>query len=301
MLIEEHAAAVVVWAPAKLNLFLEVSAKRPDGYHDIATLMVAVNLYDTLEIKEDAALDVRLQCDHPDLSTGPDNLVCRAANLLRERTGCRRGARLQLVKRIPIAAGLAGGSTDAAAALAGLNTLWQLGLTPTDLAALGAELGSDIPFFFSGGAAWCTGRGEQVSPVSLGKPLWFVLVCPPLGLATADVYRGVDLPDSPRSGDAIRQAVSSGDVEEIGRQMHNRLQSPAERLCPQIAAVQARLQAPFTQGLQPLAVQMSGSGTSVFALCRNQSEARHLVRSLRQRSEEGMIARVFLVRSCVGA
>src|SRR5262249_39972994 len=146
MLNERHADAVVVWAPAKVNLYLEVLGERPDGYHEVATLMVAVSLYDTLEIKEDASADVRLRCDHPTLSTGPDNLVCRAAALLRQRTGWQRGAELRLVKRIPLAAGLAGGSTDAAAALAGLNRLWKLGLARPELAALGAELGSDVAF-----------------------------------------------------------------------------------------------------------------------------------------------------------
>src|SRR5438094_7646909 len=144
---ERHADAVVVWAPAKVNLFLEVLAKRTDGYHEIATLMVAVSLYDTLEFKEDTSGEIRLRCDHPDLTPGPANLVWRAATLLQQHTGCHRGAQIRLVKRIPLAAGLAGGSTDAAATLAGLNRLWQLGQSSAELADLGAELGSDIPFF----------------------------------------------------------------------------------------------------------------------------------------------------------
>jgi 4-diphosphocytidyl-2-C-methyl-D-erythritol kinase len=183
MLSERCADAVVVWAPAKVNLFLEVLAKRADGYHEIATLLVAVSLYDTLEFKEEASGDVQLLSNHPNLSTGPDNLVCRAADLLRQRRGVRRGARIRLTKRIPLAAGLAGGSSDAAATLAGLNRLWGLGLADGELAALGADLGSDVPFFFSAPAAWCTGRGEQVTPLPLGRPLDFVLACPPAGPA----------------------------------------------------------------------------------------------------------------------
>src|SRR6202035_5477736 len=103
--------------------------KRADGYHDIATLMVAVSLYDTLEFKEEASGSILLHCEHPAVPPGPDNLVCKAAALLRRHTGCQRGARVRLTKRIPLAAGLAGGSTDAAAALAGLNRLWRLGLS----------------------------------------------------------------------------------------------------------------------------------------------------------------------------
>src|SRR5438105_819423 len=114
---ERHADAVVVWAPAKVNLFLEVLAKRPDGYHEIATLMVAVNLLDKLEFKEDISGEIQLRCSVAELTTGPENLVVRAAELLRRHTGCARGAHIELTKRIPLAAGLAGGSTDAAAAL----------------------------------------------------------------------------------------------------------------------------------------------------------------------------------------
>src|SRR6266545_3106477 len=141
MISERHGGAVFVWAPAKVNLYLEVLGKRPDGYHEIATLMAAVSLYDTLEFREEASGQVVVTCDHPTLSTGPDNLVCRAAALLRQHRPGPAGARIRLRKRIPLAAGLAGGSTDAAAALAGLNRLWRLGLTPPDLAALGAQLG----------------------------------------------------------------------------------------------------------------------------------------------------------------
>src|SRR5215813_1105776 len=113
MLSERRADAVILWAPAKVNLFLEVLAKRADGYHEIATLMVAVSLYDTLEFKEEGSGQIQLDCDQPSLSTGSDNLICRAAELLRRRTGCGQGAHIRLVKRIPLAAGLAGGSTDA--------------------------------------------------------------------------------------------------------------------------------------------------------------------------------------------
>src|SRR6266567_3977366 len=178
MLSERQGDGLWIRTPAKVNLFLEVLGKRPDSYHEIATLMVAVSLFDTLRLAPDAGGDVILRCHHSQLPTGPENLVYRAARLLRERTGCMRGAVIELVKRIPLAAGLAGGSSDAAATLFGLNQLWRLGLTPSELAALGAELGSDIPFFFALPAAWCTGRGEVVEKVALREPLWFVLACP---------------------------------------------------------------------------------------------------------------------------
>jgi 4-diphosphocytidyl-2-C-methyl-D-erythritol kinase len=293
MLIEQYADRVTVRAPAKVNLFLEVLAKRADGYHEIATLMVAVTLHDTLVFKEETSGNVLLQCNRPDLSTGPENLVCRAALLLRQRSGCTHGASIDLQKSIPLAAGLAGGSSDAAAALAGLNRLWRLGLTTPELVELSAELGSDVAFFFSTPAAWCTGRGEQVTPLPLGKPLTFVLVCPPVGLATADVYRQVTIPDQPETGAAIRRAVVRGEVEEIGRRLHNRLQFAAERICPQVAHYWEVL-----QGLGPAGQAMSGSGSALFALCRSQAEARRIARALSYGSEEERSPKVYLVRSC---
>jgi 4-diphosphocytidyl-2-C-methyl-D-erythritol kinase len=291
MPVQRFATDVVVWAPAKVNLFLEVLAKRADGYHEIATLLVAVRLFDKLVFAESPQGELRLHCNRPDLSTGPDNLVIRAAGLLQRHTGCRRGAAIRLVKRIPLAAGLAGGSTDAAATLAGLNQLWGLGLAIPELAELGAKLGSDVPFFFAGPAAWCTGRGEKVESVGLGKPLFFVLVCPPRGLSTAEVYRNIAVPDAPETGETIRRALAGGDVQEVGRLLHNRLQPAAEKLYPAVAAWQARL-----EQLKPAGVRMSGSGSSLFALCRNRAEARRIAQVLRHGSEER--PRIYLVRSC---
>jgi 4-diphosphocytidyl-2-C-methyl-D-erythritol kinase len=294
MLSERRADAVILWAPAKVNLFLEVLAKRADGYHEIATLLVAVSLYDILEFKEDPSGDIRLLSDHPTLSTGPDNLVRRAAELLRQHTGCQRGAAIRLSKRIPMAAGLAGGSTDAAATLAGLNRLWRLELAARDLASLGAEFGSDVPFFFRAPAAWCTGRGEQVAALELAIPLWFVVVCPNAGLATADVYRGVTVPQQPQGGVDIRRALAEGNIEAIGRAMHNRLEPVADQLCPAVAEWRARL-----ERLGPAGQRMSGSGSSVFALCRNQAEALRIARGIRHGLDEGVNVQVYLVRSCI--
>jgi len=290
MHLQRWAGTVVAWAPAKINLFLEILGKRADGYHELATLMVAVRLFDTLTFKEDAS-ELQLRCHHPGLSTGPDNLIVKAARLLQQLTGCNRGARIRLVKRIPMEAGLAGGSTDAAATLAGLNLLWQLGLTTQDLEGLAGRLGSDVPFFLHTPAAWCTGRGEIVQPAPLGKPLDLVLVCPKAGLATAAVYKQVWVPDKPVDGSALRAALARGDVETLGRLLHNRLQAPAESLCPDVARWRQRL-----ESLQPAGQLMSGSGSSLFALCRDRGEAQRLAQALTHGSEED--ANVFVVRSC---
>jgi 4-diphosphocytidyl-2-C-methyl-D-erythritol kinase len=281
---------IVVRAPAKMNLFLEILSKRTDGYHEIATLMAAIHLMDTLFFKEEP--DLTLTCNRTDLSTGPDNLIVRAAQLLKERTGCTKGASIRLVKRIPMAAGLAGGSTDAAATLAGLNDLWKLGLTNETLAELGGQLGSDIPFFFHTPAAWCTGRGEIVTPVKLGRPLDLVLLCPSFGCATAEVYRNVTVPATVQSGTDLRRAVENGAIEELGRLLFNRLQPAAEKVAPGLRKYENRL-AQF----KPAGQLMSGSGSSLFALCRDRAEAERIANELRQGEDKDSFT-VFLVRSC---
>jgi len=283
---------VVAWAPAKVNLFLEVLGKRPDGYHDIATLMLAVRWYDTLIFKEESAGHLALTCNRPDLSIGPDNLVVRAARLLQTTSGCRQGAAIRLVKRIPLAAGLGGGSSDAAATLVGLNSLWRLGLAKQELQTMAAELGSDVPFFLDGPAAWCTGRGDKVEPLPLGRALDLVMVCPAFGLSTAAVYQQVDVPAAPLSGAGIREAVARGDVAAIGYGLHNRLQAAAERCDSRIATWLARL-----AELGPAGHLMSGSGSSLFALAHDCRQAEAWVAQLQcSPDREEFQARV--IRSC---
>jgi 4-diphosphocytidyl-2-C-methyl-D-erythritol kinase len=294
---------LTVRAPAKVNLFLEVLGKRPDGYHDLATLMVAVSLFDTLEFKEDSDSTIRLDLapateepgteDRPPLSPGPDNLVWRAADLLKRHTRHPAGCRIRLTKRIPLAAGLAGGSSDAAATLLGLNRLWRLNLGHAELTTLAAELGSDVAFFLGGDAAWCTGRGEIVSPLQPTKPLWLVLVCPPMGLSTARVFQALTPPARPVDGSALRQAVVDGDIEGIGRGLFNRLQAVAEELCPVLAELRTRLATLGGTGRL-----MSGSGTTYFVLCRDADEAHRIAREGNQLSREKMVSRVHVVRSC---
>lgn len=290
MRMEQRANDLMVWAPAKVNLFLEVLGKRTDGYHEIATLMVAVRLYDTLIFRKESSGGVTLSCSRPDLSTGPENLILRAANLLRQRTGSARSAAIHLVKRIPLAGGLAGGSTDAAATLTALNQLWQLGLAHQELVELSAELGSDVAFFLTPSAAWCTGRGEQVEQLPLSRKLWFVLLCPPLESSTAAVYRQVQVPAQPLSGEAIRAAVRQGDIEQIGRLLHNRLQEAAERISPSLAEYRELL-----ARCQPAGQLLSGSGSTLFALCRGPHEAQRIAQHLRSAAGD---AQVYLVQSC---
>lgn len=279
----------VAAAPAKVNLFLEVVGKRADGYHDVETLLVPVDLFDTLEVRSVPGDSFTLECDPLGLPTGPTNLVAVAAALLECHTGRRFGIDVKLVKRIPHEAGLGGGSSDAAAMLLALNHLFDLGMTLEELAALGGGIGSDVPAFLTGPAAWGTGRGEVVTSASVGGVLHLVLVKPPLGLGTANVYRHVSVPADPLSGDALRAAVAAGDAERIAPLMHNRLQDAAFAAAPAVARLHARL-----AECGPLAAMVSGSGSCVFALCRGRADAVRVAGSV------AGSGRVFVVRAGSG-
>lgn len=287
MYVHRSGSGWVVQAPAKLNLFLEVCGKRDDGYHEIETLVYPIDLFDTLFFKEDSSGQIRLGCERGSGSWGPldrglcavpagsDNLVVRAIELLRERAGVRRGAVLRLVKRIPSAAGLGGGSSDAAAALMVANVGWKLGWSLARLRELGGELGSDVPSFFAQGPAICRGRGEDVQPVARLGTLHFVVVRPPAGLSTAAVYRVCHVPEAPRALSPLLDALRRGDWAAAGRTMFNRLEAAAERLSPWIG----RLREAFAR-TDCLGAQMSGSGTCYFGLCRHARHARHVARRL---------------------
>ncbi|MGL5096908.1 MAG: 4-(cytidine 5'-diphospho)-2-C-methyl-D-erythritol kinase, partial [Planctomycetia bacterium] len=169
---------LTVFAPAKVNLHLEVLGKRRDGYHELETLFLAVSLFDELEFHPAPPGVTTLECDVPHLGTGRENLVVRAVELVRRETGRNDGVRLVLTKRIPLQAGLGGGSSDAAAAIAGLDRWWKLGWSKERQASLGAELGSDVSFFFYSPAAVGRGRGEKLTPIVPGAELPIVVVCP---------------------------------------------------------------------------------------------------------------------------
>src|SRR5262249_26861397 len=156
-----------------------------------------------------------------------------------------------------------------------------------------AEIGSDVPFFFGAPAAWCTGRGEIVTPLRLGQTLDLVLICPPEALSTAAVYAALTVPDKPLDGTRVREAATAGDVEKLGHNLHNRLQEPAQRLCPAVTSALAAL-----ARMVPAGTLMSGSGSTVFALCRSPEEAWQVARAYRPVRQDTDGTRVFVVSSC---
>ena len=271
---------LTVTAPAKVNLHLEVLGLRSDGFHELAMVMQSIDLADCLQFTNTADAQITLSCDDPSLSTGADNLVLKAAELLRARSGFSElGVSMHLKKRIPIGAGLAGGSSDGAAALVGLNALWGLGHPLAALESMATELGSDMPFCVAGGTQLCFGRGElleSVAPTTEG--LAVLLVKDPLvSVSTPWAYQrckeisGTNYLQGEMAFEQRRQALREAPWLQPLRAgcpppLRNDLQVV---VAPETKAVQASLQ--LLQELpNALAVAMSGSGPSCFALFRDQ-------------------------------
>jgi 4-diphosphocytidyl-2-C-methyl-D-erythritol kinase len=278
MIVSSSVGSVEVLAPAKLNLFLEVLARRPDGYHEIESLMVAVSLYDTLTFTNDPSGEISLRCDEPTIPAGKDNLVVQAAHRLKATAHTLCGARIVLTKAIPAQAGLAGGSSDAAATLVALDQLWRLQWPRERLEALAGEIGSDVAFFTHGPAALARGRGEKVQSVPLNQTYHFVLVCPPVGMSTADVYRHVVPPERPRPVGPVLEALAHGAANELGQCLFNRLQPVAEGLRPELRRVGEAL---ASLGRYVVGSVMSGSGSAYYGLCCDSAAAGHAAEVLK--------------------
>ena len=264
-------------APAKLNLYLRVLGRRPDGYHELETLFERIDLADELAF-EPAARELSLTGDDPTLSSGPENLVLRAARALRQATRTSRGARIHLTKRIPIAAGLGGGSSDAAAALLGLNELWRLGLGQAELVRLAGELGADVPFFLSEATfAVGRGRGDRCEPVACVRSLAHVLVVPGERLSTKEIYEAsqFDLTAPKPSITMVVHALRNGSLSELADGLWNDLEPEAIRRCPPSALILSHL-----RDLGCLGTRLSGSGPSVFGLCRDAPHAQEVAARL---------------------
>jgi 4-diphosphocytidyl-2-C-methyl-D-erythritol kinase len=277
MIVRESPDGIEALAPAKLNLFLEVHGKRPDGYHEIETLMVAVDLYDMLRFRHDPTGAITLRCDDPTLPTGRTNLVVRAAEALRQAAGGAAGAVIDLAKQIPAQSGLAGGSSDAATTLLALNRLWNCGLGRSELAEIGSGIGSDVPFFLHGRAAICRGRGEQVEPVEVERKWHFVIVRPAVGVSTAEVYQRLVRTSPAHPMEECLDAWRQGDIARLGRSLFNRLQETAEHLVPDLTRVRDALK---SLGSLIDGHLMSGSGSAYFGLCRDRAAARNAARHL---------------------
>jgi 4-diphosphocytidyl-2-C-methyl-D-erythritol kinase len=279
-----------VKTPAKINWFLNIIGVRQDGYHAIESLMQCVSLYDTLEFYH--ASDLSLESDLA-IPLG-DNLVYRAASLLKKQGSYRNGATIRLKKKIPVGAGLGGGSSDAACTLSSLNRLWGLGLTGKDLCALASQIGSDVPFFLNGPSAFVEGRGELLTPIAMRSSVILLLVKPPQSVSTAWAYstfdrRGADqesarpdkaggkseLTKKPVDIKLFCQALEERDFTFLDRLIINDLEAPVFERYPAVGEIRQRL-----REMGASVSSMSGSGSAVFGVFAEREKAKKAARAM---------------------
>ncbi|TDL30428.1 4-(cytidine 5'-diphospho)-2-C-methyl-D-erythritol kinase [Jeotgalibacillus sp. S-D1] len=278
---------MMVKAPAKINLSLDVLSKRPDGFHEVEMVMTTVDLADRIELElvdsgsiHILSLDRFVPGDHR-------NLAYKAADLLKRRYKVKQGVAITIQKQIPVAAGLAGGSSDAAATLRGLNKLWNLNIPVDELAELGAEIGSDVSFCIYGGTALATGRGEVIQELPAPPNCWVILAKPSIGVSTADVYRSlkVDRITHPNT-EAMVEAIRSQDYKGMCNHLGNALETVTLRMHPEVAHIKQQM-----ERFGADAVLMSGSGPTVFGLVEYESKVQRVYNGLR-----GFCDQVFAVR-----
>jgi 4-diphosphocytidyl-2-C-methyl-D-erythritol kinase len=292
-----------VWAPAKLNLYLEIGPKRPDGFHEIDSIFQAIALYDELEFEKTS--DGQLSLEEAGIAAAEKNLVFRAARQLKELLLERRlvppgtllGARVRLKKRIPEGAGLGGGSSDAAATLLALSSLWGVRLSAGDLLSVSLSLGSDVPFFLVGGTARCRGRGEKVESWAgpfAGKAFHYVLVYPRVKVSTQWAYNLLDgsrRPEFALTGPSPLDSMPAETIRDqlsCGQLFFNRFEETLYPALPDLEKLHANMRRePF------LRVLLTGSGSTLYGLCRDEEEASEIASRLRAR----VAGEVFSVQS----
>ncbi|KZO00957.1 4-(cytidine 5'-diphospho)-2-C-methyl-D-erythritol kinase [Pseudobacillus badius] len=278
---------IMMKAPAKINLTLDVLHKRADGYHEVEMIMTTVDLADRIELEPLKKDEIKIISHNRFVPDDKRNLAYQAAMLLKERYGIRSGVSIGIEKVIPVAAGLAGGSSDAAATLKGLNKLWNLGLSLDELAEIGAEIGSDVSFCVYGGTALATGRGEKIQHLPAPPNCWVVLAKPTIGVSTAEVYKNLKInglrhPDTR----AMMAAIETKNYDEMCAHLGNVLESVTLKLYPEVAQIKEQM-----ERFGADAVLMSGSGPTVFGLMRHDSRMHRVCNGLR-----GFCDQVYAVR-----
>jgi len=262
---------------AKINWSLEILGRRPDGYHQIRTLLQTISLHDDLTFSPDESLS--LSCDDPSIPLGDENLIIRAARLLRSKCGNVAGARIHLEKRIPAQGGLGGGSSNAAIALLGLNRLWKLNIAPDELHEIAAELGADVPFFLAGGCVLAEGIGTDLIKVEDGKTHQLIIVTPNATISTAAAYAALKAPALTTFGDDTILSSSRAEADlEISRlcMSRNDFETVVFELEPEIErSKQALLNAGATSAL------LAGSGSSVFGIFESKEKQERAVRDMK--------------------
>ena len=272
---------LVLLAPAKVNLSLHVLGRRDDGYHDLAMLMVPLAFGDHVRIALCDEPGLVFGCEGVELPAGGENIAARAARCILDRAGYAGGVEIDIEKQIPVAAGLGGGSSDAATVLCGLNRLLDLGLGEPELMEIGVGLGADVPFFVRGQASWATGIGERLEVVGNLPFAWYVLANPGLAVSTAWVYGNLGL-TTPRT--PTKMPRFSGQIDEITGLLHNDLEPVTSARYPEVAELKRQM-----LDLGALGALMSGSGPTVFGLFQDEGTARRAAAELSRNAERRVV------------
>lgn len=290
MIISRTGQSITVECPAKLNLFLECRGIRSDGYHELETVMQAVTLYDRITLARREKPGIAMTCSDLGLPAGPGNLCYKAAELfISEALGNSAkecGIIIHLEKKIPYGSGLGGGSSDAAGVIAGLNELFETGLSREQLAAMAAKIGSDCAFFIYGGTALCRGRGEKILPVKAPAAFGYLILWPKVKLPTKDVYAKLDnigLTSGNSDATFLLDALAAGDYDRVCTGLFNRLGEPATLLAPEVSLALTHL-----ADASKAVAMVTGSGSAVFAVLPGIEEARSIQQELKPR-ENGLI------------
>ena len=261
-----------VRAHAKINLYLDVIGKRADGYHELETVFHSIGLHDVVIIRSCDKQGIAVQCEHPEVPCDESNIAYRAAQCLSDTVGGFGGVEIQIHKRIPVAAGLGGGSADAAAVLYGINQLFTLGLSQAALMQLGARLGADVPFCLLGGAALGHGIGDILTPLPALSDVPLLLLNPGVAILTANIFKNLHffLTKQKKVGIIIKTYVEKGDVVGVSENLYNLLEVPVFSKYPELAALKTEL------AMQPgcFGALMSGSGATVFGVMEDIAAAK---------------------------
>lgn len=278
---------MTVFARAKINLTLDILSKRPDGYHEVRMIMQSLALADRITLKKTGEPGILLDTDAPDIPRDDRNLCVRAARNLSERFGLSGGLHIALEKRIPAAAGLAGGSSDAAAVLRGMRELYRLPLSDAELMAEGKRIGADVPFCILGGTALSEGIGEILTPVKAVLPFAILLVKPPAQVSTKEIYESFDRmpPSGHPDTEGMLKALETGDAEGIAAGLSNVLEPVTAVQHPEIPAIREKL-----LDLGASGARMSGSGPAVFGLFPEKKAAEYAETEIRKAFPEAFTA-----------
>lgn len=285
---------VVEYARAKVNLTLDVTGKLPNGYHEVEMIMHQIDLYDVITISKNKVGKVRLQNSVNYLPTDKTNIAFKAAMIIRERYKVPEGVDIYIEKKIPVAAGLAGGSTDAASVIKGMNKLFDLGMSVSDMLSIGLEIGADVPFCILGGCYIARGVGEKLTPIDSSLDSWMLIAKPSIGVSTKDVYGALDVSAIKNRPDTLKmkESVESGSVYDVVDSLRNVLEDVTTKMHPIIYDVKSRM-----MEYGAIGEMMSGSGPTVFGFFKSQQKASKACVNMRKKYPQSYVVKLYSERN----